>query len=74
MKNRGGADTSGAVPQSSRRKFLKKALIVSLYAAPVVVSFPSTVFATHRCMGMQKGMVEEHCMGMQVFTPGCTLV
>ena len=73
MKGRESVNATDAVPQSGRRRFLKRALVVSLYAAPVVVSFPSTVFATHRCMGQQKGMIEEHCMG-SVFTPGCTKV
>ena len=59
----------------SRRKFLKTALKTAAYATPLLISYPSAVFATHVCgmMGMpMMGVVM--CMGGQVFTPGCAPV
>lgn len=53
----------------SRRRFLKRALIAAAYVTPIVVSYPSTVFATHQC-GM-KHNPNEMCMGM-LFSPGCS--
>ena len=61
----------------SRRKFLKRALMTAAYVAPVVVSYPSTVFAFHpdcptpMMFGMT--MPNEQCMGT-LFGPGCSML
>ena len=63
---------SGALALYSRRKFLKRALLTAAYVTPVLVSYPSTVFATHCGMGMTStcgGAM--HNMGGQ-WSPGCS--
>ena len=63
---------SGTLGLCSRRRFLKKALIAAAYVTPVVVSYPSTVFATHQCGMMVMGGTEM-CMGL-TYSPGCSLL
>jgi len=71
---RGRAAADDREAREGRRGFLKKALAVAAYVAPAVVSYPSTVFATHMCPGEgQPKMGQENCMG-QIFTPGCSPV
>jgi len=60
---------NGALALYSRRRFLKRALITAAYVTPIVVSYPSTVFATHQC-GKQHNP-NEMCMGL-LFSPGCS--
>lgn len=62
---------NGTLALYSRRRFLKTALITAAYVTPVVVSYPSTVFATHQC-GM-KHNPNEMCMAM-LFSPGCSML
>ena len=60
---------NGTLALYSRRRFLKRALITAAYAAPIVMSYPSTVFATHACG--KKHDPNEMCMG-NLFSPGCS--
>ena len=69
----------GTLALYSRRRFLKKALLAAAYVAPVVLSYPSTVFAAH-CAGMSWMQRETNCgganhmyMGM-TWSPGCSLL
>lgn len=70
MKGRSETRQQNGTPALySRRRFLKRALITAAYVTPLVVSYPSTVFATHQC-GMMHNP-NEMCMGM-LFSPGCS--
>ena len=69
----------GTLALYSRRKFLRKALIAAAYVAPVVLSYPSTVFAAH-CAGATMMQQETNCgganhmsMGM-TWSPGCSVL
>jgi hypothetical protein len=64
--------TNGAQALYSRRKFLKRALLVAAYVAPVVISYPPTVFAAH-CSDMVCGGSDHKDMGM-IWSPGCSLL
>lgn len=69
---KGRSDTrqqNGTLALYSRRRFLKRALITAAYVTPVVLSYPSTVFATHQCNKPHNP--NEMCMGT-LFSPGCS--
>ncbi len=70
MKDSSETRAQNGAALHSRRKFLKRTLITAAYVTPVVLSYPSTVFATHQC-GMPVMMGMEMCGGM-LFTPGCS--
>jgi hypothetical protein len=59
----------------SRRKFLRRALVMAAYVTPVVLSYPSTVFANHPCPAdpgkMSSSGMPEMCAGLS-YSPGCS--
>jgi hypothetical protein len=59
-----------ALALQTRRKFLKRALIAAVYAAPVVLSYSSAVFASH-CSNMTCGGMNHMDSGM-TWSPGCS--
>jgi len=58
--------------QSSRRRFLKKVLLTAAYVAPVVASYPRTVFAAH-CTQQTCGGASHMFAGM-TWSPGCSVL
>jgi hypothetical protein len=75
MVERPEAVTANGTPALySRRKFLKRALLVAAYAAPVIVSYPRTVFAAH-CDEVSCGG-DDHTRvtggSTMVWSPGCS--
>lgn len=61
-----------AALQVSRRRFLKRALLAAAYVAPVVVSYPRTVFAAH-CSNPTCGGADHKHAGM-FWSPGCSVL
>lgn len=55
----------------SRRKFLRRALVAAAYVAPVLVSYSSTVFASH-CDEMMCGGADHIDDKGMVWSPGCS--
>lgn len=74
MVERSEAVTANGTPALySRRKFLKRALLVAAYAAPVIVSYPRTVFAAHCDEMMCGGADHFNDQGGGMFwSPGCS--
>jgi len=71
MKEPSEAPTQGGpLALYSRRKFLKRALLMAAYVTPVIVSYPRTVFAAH-CNEGQCGGADHQRAGM-VWSPGCS--
>lgn len=58
--------------QISRRRFLKRALLTAAYVAPVVVSYPRSVFANH-CTQQTCGGMTHMFQGM-TWSPGCSVL
>lgn len=61
-----------ATVQYSRRRFLKRALLTAAYVAPVVVSYPRSVFANH-CTQQTCGGKDHKFQGM-TWSPGCSVL
>lgn len=61
------------VALQSRRKFLKRALVAAAYLTPVVMSYPSTVFAHTLCGSMHTAHTSTNftCTG-STYSPGCS--
>ncbi len=55
----------------TRRKFLKKALMTAAYVAPVVLSYPSAVFAAH-CNEASCGGADHMSGAAKAWSPGCS--
>lgn len=53
----------------SRRRFLKKALMATAYATPIVLTYSSAVFASH-CSQQTCGGIN-HMWAGQTWSPGC---